>query len=96
MEKVLQGIPGVVCYIDDVLVTGRNDEEHLRNLEDVLKRLDTVVSGGCGGSTCHYRESRSSVPQPNDECQLRSFLGYYGHFVPDLATIAHPLNDLGR
>ncbi len=37
MEKVLQGIPGVVCFIDDVLVTGGNDEEHLRN---VLKRLD--------------------------------------------------------
>ena len=40
MEKVLQGIPGIVCFIDDVLVTGRNDEEHLRNLEEVLKRLD--------------------------------------------------------
>ena len=39
MEKVLQGIPGVVCYIDNVLVTGKDDEEHLRNLEEVLKRL---------------------------------------------------------
>ena len=39
MEKVLQGIPGVVCYIDDVLVTGKDDEEHLRNLEEVLMRL---------------------------------------------------------
>ena len=38
MKKVLQGIPGVVCFIDNVLVTGRN-EEHLWNLE-VLKRLD--------------------------------------------------------
>ena len=37
MEKVLQG---VVCYIDDVLVMGWNEDEHLRNLEEVLKCLD--------------------------------------------------------
>ena len=29
METILQGIPGVVCYIDDILVTGKNEEEHL-------------------------------------------------------------------
>ena len=39
MEKMLQGVKGVVVYIDDILVTGKMDEEHLRNLEQVLKRL---------------------------------------------------------
>ena len=29
MEKILQGIPRVVVYIDDMLVTGRSDEKHL-------------------------------------------------------------------
>ena len=28
MDTVLQGIPKVICYIDDVLVTGSTDEEH--------------------------------------------------------------------
>ena len=29
----------VVVYIDDILITGRTDEEHLENMEKVLQRL---------------------------------------------------------
>ena len=39
MENLLQGIPLVVVRVDDILVSGSNDEEHLANLEEVLKRL---------------------------------------------------------
>ena len=41
MDTILQGIPQVICYIDDILVTGADDhdEEHLRNLAEVLQRL---------------------------------------------------------
>ena len=39
MEKILQGLPKVVVYIDDILVTGRTDEEHMKVLEQVLIRL---------------------------------------------------------
>ena len=39
MDTILQGIPGIICYLDDILVMGKNDEEHLRNLEEVLKQL---------------------------------------------------------
>ena len=39
MDTILQGLPGVTCYIDDILVTGANDQEHLQNLEQVLERL---------------------------------------------------------
>ena len=39
MDSVLQGIKHVVCYIDDILVTGSNESEHLRNLEQVFDRL---------------------------------------------------------
>ncbi len=31
----------VAVYLDDILVTGTNEEEHLRNLEEVLRRLET-------------------------------------------------------
>lgn len=36
MEGVLQGIDHVTVYLDDILVTGKNEEEHLHNLEKVL------------------------------------------------------------
>ena len=39
MEQILQGIDGVKCMIDDMIVTGASDSEHLRNLENVLQRL---------------------------------------------------------
>ncbi|CAL9701112.1 unnamed protein product [Knipowitschia caucasica] len=39
MDQVLQGIPGTQCYLDDIIVTGANDNEHLENLHKVLQRL---------------------------------------------------------
>ncbi|RXN33535.1 putative protein K02A2.6-like protein [Labeo rohita] len=39
MEGLLQGIPGVVVYLDDILVTGVNQDSHLRTLDEVLARL---------------------------------------------------------
>ena len=40
MESLLQGIDGVVVYLDDILVMGRTDEEHLATLEKVLDRME--------------------------------------------------------
>ncbi|XP_055355963.1 uncharacterized protein K02A2.6-like [Paramacrobiotus metropolitanus] len=40
MESVLQGCEGVAIYLDDIIVTGATEEEHLRNLEKVLQRLE--------------------------------------------------------
>ncbi|XP_056150236.1 uncharacterized protein K02A2.6-like, partial [Lampris incognitus] len=41
MDQVLQGMEGVICYLDDILITGKDTERHLTNLEDVLSRLET-------------------------------------------------------
>ncbi|XP_052242483.1 uncharacterized protein K02A2.6-like [Dreissena polymorpha] len=38
IDQVLQGIPGVQCILDDMVVTGVNDCTHLDNLEKVLSR----------------------------------------------------------
>ena len=40
MDQILQGLPGVFCYLDDVIVTGSTLEEHLEQLLAVLKRLE--------------------------------------------------------
>ena len=40
MDTILQGIPNVICYIDDILVTGADDAAHLRNLAEVFQRLE--------------------------------------------------------
>lgn len=39
MEQLFVDIPGVACFLDDILVTGKNDQEHLLNLGKVFKKL---------------------------------------------------------
>ena len=39
IENLLEGVPHIVVYLDDILVTGASDEEHLANLKEVLRRL---------------------------------------------------------
>ena len=39
MEILLSGIPGVCIYLDDILITAENDEQHMARLEQVLKTL---------------------------------------------------------
>ena len=39
MDTVLQGLSGVICYLDDILVSGTTEEENLKNVEHVLTRL---------------------------------------------------------
>jgi len=40
MDQVLQGLKQVVWYLDDILITGESEDEHLKNLEEVLARLE--------------------------------------------------------
>ena len=39
MNMILQGMSGVICYINDISITGKTQAEHLKNLEAVLLKL---------------------------------------------------------
>ena len=42
MKGLLQDLPGVIVYLDNVLVTSPNKEEHLKNLDKVMDRLKSA------------------------------------------------------
>lgn len=39
MDVLLSKLPNVVCFLDDILITGKNKNEHLDNLKSVLNTL---------------------------------------------------------
>ena len=42
MDSLLQGLKHVIVYLDDILITSTTYEEHLKNLEEVLERLQNA------------------------------------------------------
>ena len=121
MDTILQGMDGVICYLDDILVSGRTEEEHLTNLQKVLERLQEhgirakrakctflktsvqYLGHVIGTDGLHATDAKIeaivNAPSPKNVTELRSYLGllnYYGRFIPNLASLIHPLNNLLR
>ena len=40
MESLLNDIPGVLVYLDDILITGPTDADHLKSLQETLVHLE--------------------------------------------------------
>ena len=119
MDSVTSGLQGVGGILDDVIVTGANDEEHFRNLEGTLSRLSNM-GVKLKKEKCVFMKSSveyfafvvdrhgihpsprkvqaiQEVSVPENPTELKSFLGlvnYYRRFIPDMATLVHPLNCL--
>ncbi len=55
MEGVLRGILQVVVYLDDIILTGREDKDHLRILDQVLQHLE-VAGLRLKCSKCQFME----------------------------------------
>ena len=74
MDTILQDIPNVICYIDDILVTGADDQAHLRNLAEVFARLERHGIRMKKGK-CHF---------------MRNSVQYLGHGVDATGLYALP------
>ena len=121
IQRIIEGIPGVLCQTDDILVYGSTIESHDDNVRKVLRRLEskgvtlngakcqvgitsvTFLGHRIDDTGIHPGKSKveaiDGFSTPSNVTELKRFLGlvnYLGKFVPDLATICHPLNELLR
>ena len=119
IEQILQGLPRVQCILDDMVITGRDDKEHLENLDKVLQRLEefnvTVNKDKCrffekeiefcghiiDKHGLHKTQDKIKaildMPEPENVTQVRQYLGlinFYHKFLPNIATVVHPLHKL--
>ena len=119
MDSVMSGLQGVGGILDDLIITGSNDERHLSNLESALERMSGmgiklkkekcvfmkptveyfafVVDRDGIHPSPRKVQAIHDVQVPENPTELKSFLGmvnYYRRFIPDMATLAHPLNGL--
>ena len=117
MDSVMNGLQGVGDILDDLIITGSNDETHFRDLEGALERMSgmgiKLKREKCvfmKPSVEHFAfvvdcdgihpspgkvQAIQEVPVPENATDLKSFVGlinYYRRFVPDMATLAHPLS----
>ena len=69
IETVLQGIPHVCVYIDDILITGANTEDPLKTLETILSKLEAAG--------IHLKRNKCSFMLPS--------LEYLGHKISSKA-----------
>ncbi len=70
MDKVLNGLSGTVWYIDDILVTGKDNDEHLKNLEELFIRLEKFGF--------RARSDKCSF--------MQNSIQYLGHFIDRLGV----------
>ena len=119
MDQILKDIPNTSCILDDIIITGKSDEEHLKTLDTVLQRLQdynlrvnrdkcsffqeeiTYCGQKINANGLHKTQDKIeaviNAPVPENVTQLRAFLGlvnYYSHFLPNMASVLHPLYQL--
>ena len=57
MNKILEGVPGAICHMDDVFIHGTTMEEHDQRVEEVMERIKR--SGMTLNNKCEF--SKTSI-----------------------------------
>ncbi|XP_017480324.1 PREDICTED: uncharacterized protein K02A2.6-like [Rhagoletis zephyria] len=57
MEEVIAGVPHCAVYLDDIIVTGQDNDEHIRNVEEIFKRL-SFHGLTCRVEKCNFAEKQ--------------------------------------
>ena len=109
IENILQGIDHVCIYLDDILITGKDDADHLQTLETVLTCLETaglrLRREKCGFMlpSVEYLGHRISAEKttaiadalpPRDVSQLCLFLGMVNYYAKFLPSLSSTLAPL--
>ena len=87
MDQLTSDIRGVAVYLDNLLVSSANAEEHLQNLRSLLQCLQDKA----------YRIGAHKMPPPTNTSALHSFLSsvqFYSKFVRSISRVTEPLTFL--
>ena len=60
MNKILEGVPGVICHMDDVLIHDTTREEHDQRVDEVMERIQR--SGMTLNNKCEFSMTIKQVP----------------------------------
>ncbi|XP_075550349.1 uncharacterized protein LOC142583754 [Dermacentor variabilis] len=91
MEELLHGIDGVLVFLDDILIGGRDEAQHYARLQEVLKRIH---EDGVQPTEDKVRAIHDA-PEPTCKKELQAFLGAL-NFYKFLKGAAHTLEPLYR
>ena len=94
MDTILQGIEGVACYIDDIIITGKTTEEHLEHLRhgvhvkkpkcSFLQPSVIFLGHRIDAEGIHPTDDKLKAiveaPTPRNVQELRSFLGLINYY----------------
>ncbi|UYV77472.1 K02A2.6-like [Cordylochernes scorpioides] len=104
MSAILRGFNEVICLMDDILIFAKRKEEHDETLREVLRRLKnsgiTLNKEKClFGADEKKVKAIAEMKPPANLHGVQGFMGmvnFLGRFVPNLAEITKPLNDIRK
>ena len=111
MESILPGIPGVMAYLDNILMAGKNEEEHLKRLDDPGLRLKDSKCGFLVASITYlgYRidakglypvnekiKAIQDAPEPRNVTELKFYLGLLSYYSRFLSNMSSNLAPLNQ